>query len=183
MAAGANAEAASYLERAAALVPLATGADAPRRLLATLARGDGDLARASALLAEELAADHAALDAARELAALAAASGDVASQALAHRRIAEVWPYEASSHSALGRMALSSGDADGALARFRLALAAGPDDLVGARTDHAEALLLTGSAEAAKAELLAALSDAPLYDRAQGLLLSIVERGRPGERR
>lgn len=176
LATGDPASASPYLERARALVPIATGADGPRRLLAAIARQQGDAQGAMRLLAEELAADHAALDAARELAAVATAAGDAGHALVAHRRIAEVWPYEAGAHTAIGRAALGRHDTASALQRFRLALAAGPTDVVGARTDLAEALLRDGRAEAAKGELLTALTQAPLYERAQGLLLAIVER-------
>lgn len=173
--------AATYLERALALAPSVTGAEGPRRLLADIARNQGDAARAGELLAGELAADQTGLDTARELAALAAAGGDGEQLALAHGRIIEVWPYDAASYTVLGRAALASGDAATALRRFRLALAANPGDLVAARTDLAEALLRTGRADAARSELIAALTDAPLYERAQGLLLAIVDgpEGRP----
>lgn len=180
IAAGTSAAAVPLLERAVALVPIATGPEAPRRLLAAIARSHADPQRASALLAEELAHEHAGLQAARELAELAGAAGDNALGRLAHERIAEVWPYDGASHAALGRLSLADGNTDDALRRFRLALATGPQDMVAARTDYAEALLRTGREESAKEELIAALTDAPLYERAQSLLLSIVEGARPG---
>jgi Flp pilus assembly protein TadD len=92
-------------------------------------------------------------------------------------------PYEWASHTAIGRAAMARGDLAVAAQRFRLALAAGPDDPAGARTDHAELLVIAGKRDDAKRELLSALTDAPLYERAQELLLKVVGDDRTGGRR
>ena len=182
-AAGRPGAAVPYLERAAALVPVAAGAKGPRARLARLSLEAGDRTRALTEFEEAVSGDLTSLDEARELAALAAELGDTRRVGLAHSRISELVPYEWASHSALGRAAFEQGDLAVAAQRFRLALAAGPDDPAGARTDHAEVLVASGEQDAAKRELLSALEQAPLYERAQELLLKVVETGRPGGRR
>jgi tetratricopeptide (TPR) repeat protein len=172
-----------FLERAAALVPVATGKTGPRARLAALALGQGDTARAMAALEAAIADDLTSLDEARQLAALAAEAGDAHRSLLAHTRISELVPYEWASHTAIGRAAMARGDLAVAAQRFRLALAAGPDDPAGARTDHAELLVIAGKRDDAKRELLSALTDAPLYERAQELLLKVVGDDRTGGRR
>ena len=59
------------LEKAAALIPSATGDDSPRAIMARLAEQLGDSARAMSEYRAVLAQDHTAVEAARRLAALA----------------------------------------------------------------------------------------------------------------
>ena len=176
--AGNPAAATPLLRRAIELVPVATGADGPRALLARASLEAGDKARAAEELELAVAADLTALDEARELAELAAELGDDRRAVVAHQRISDLVPHESASHSVIGRAAMAQGDLASAATRFRLALAAGPADVAAARTDHAEVLVASGQQPAAKRELLAALQDAPLYDRAQDLLLTIVDSNR-----
>jgi Tfp pilus assembly protein PilF len=58
---------------------------------------------------------------------------------------------------------------------FRAAIDAGPVDPVPAQCDLADVLLASGDRAAAKQAVLAALETAPTYERAQQLLLRIVE--------
>jgi Flp pilus assembly protein TadD len=127
------------------------------------------------VLEEVLGADPAGVDAARELARLSDSARDVHGLELASARLAEVVPFEADAHLALGRLALARGDAGAAVQFFGRALATGPGDPVAVRTDLAEGLLGLGRTADAKREVIAALEDAPRYERAQGLLLKIVD--------
>ena len=63
------------LERAATLVPTATGSDSPHGVMAALALKEGDRARAMQELRTLLTNDHTNVEAARELAALAGRGG------------------------------------------------------------------------------------------------------------
>ncbi len=173
--AGALTEALTVLERAAALVPGATGAESPRALMAEIAEKLGDRRRALRELAALLEHDHTNIQAARRLAALAEEAGDRARQELAYARIVELDPFDATAHSALGRLLAARGDVEGAIREFRAAVAAGPVDPVGARCDLAESYLAVGRLGDAKREALAALELAPTYERAQELLLRVVE--------
>ena len=92
--------------------------------------------------------------------------------------MAELDPFDAAAHTALGRAALAAGDAETAARWFRVALAAGSRDPVAAHTDLAEAYWRGGATADARKQTLAALELAPTYARAQDLLLAIVDGGK-----
>ena len=123
--------------------------------------------------------DHTAIEPARQLAALAEEAGDSARMRLAYERIVGIDPFDATPHGVLGRQALERGDYDVATHEFGVALAIGPVDLGAAHIDLAESYRLAGQPEEAKREVLAALELAPTYERAQELLLTIVENQQP----
>jgi cellulose synthase operon protein C len=162
-------------ERAASLVPFAIGAESPRARIADLAERGGDLRRALRDLSSLVADDHTNIDAARKLAQLARRLNDTQAAALAWNRIVVIDPFDAAAHTALGRIAVDRKDGLLALREFRAALAAGPADPAPAHCDLAEALLMNGQRPEAKTEVLAALEIAPTYERAQELLLKIVD--------
>ena len=60
---------------------------------------------------------------------------------------------------------------------FEVTLAVGPVDRVSAHVDLAESYFLAGRSDEAKREVIAALEIAPTYERAQELLLRVVEAG------
>jgi predicted TPR repeat methyltransferase len=165
--------------RAAALVPIATGPESPNAQIAEIAIGLGDTKRAVAALEALTRHDHTDVESARLLVKLLgeteAPEADVR-EALS--RVVAVDPFDAPAHSTLGRMALTSGDTDAAVRNFRVALAAGPIDQAGAHADLAEGLIAVGQPAEAKREALSALEIAPTYERAQDLLLKLVEGGR-----
>ena len=162
------------LERASALVPIATGSDSPRSLLADIAIKQGRRDRAMRELAGLLEHDHQDLDSARRLAALAEETGNREYQRIAYERIIEIDPFDVVPHAALGRLALDRGEIKTAIREFRVALAAGPMDAVVAHCDLAESLMLAGEMDEAKRHALAALELAPSYERGQELLLRAV---------
>jgi tetratricopeptide (TPR) repeat protein len=162
-------------ERAAALVPFATGAESPRARIADLAERGGDLRRALRELSSLVADDHTNIDAARKLAQLARRLGDGQAAALAWNRIVVIDPFDAAAHTALGRIAVDRKEPALALREFRAALASGPADPAPAHCDLAEALLMNAQRADAKKEVLAALEIAPTYERAQELLLRIID--------
>ena len=85
-------------------------------------------------------------------------------------------PFDAQAQTVVGRLALQRKDAPAAVRAFRAALAAQPPDRAAAHIDLAEAYLLAGQLADAKRETLAALEIAPSFERAQELLLKIVEQ-------
>ncbi len=165
------------LEKAATLVPMATGADSPHAIMGGLAEQLGDTARAIKEYRALLVHDHNDVDAARRLVELAAKTGDQAVLAFANDRIVEVDPFDASGHTGLGRIAMRSRDAGVAMREFKVALAIGPADRASAHCDLAESYLLAGRAADAKREALAALEIAPSFERAQDLLLKAIDGG------
>lgn len=164
------------LDRAAALVPMATGEDSPHAVAGRLAEKLGDLPRAIAAYRQLLAHDHAAVVPARRLAELAEKAGDTAAATLAFERIVALDPFDAQAHAGAGRLALARRDPAVATRELKAALVAGVQDKASVHCDLGESHLLAGRAADAKREALAALEIAPSFERAQDLLLRAVER-------
>lgn len=171
------------LERAAALVPMAIGDESPHALIAGLAEQLGDEPRAMQAYIARLAHDHAAVEPARKLAAIAGKLGkpDVAS--VAFERVVSLDPSDAAAHTGLGRLALQKNQPAIAVREFTAALALGPADRAGAHCDLGEGFLATGRHADAKREALAALEIAPTFERAQDLLLKALQSKGSEERR
>jgi tetratricopeptide (TPR) repeat protein len=144
--------------------------------MARLAEQIGDVPRAIREYQALLAHDHAAIDPARRLAALADKAGDEKSSAMAYDRIVALDPFDAQAHTGAGRIAMKRGDAVLATREFRAALIAGTSDKASAHCDLGESYLLAGKVADAKREALAALEIAPTFERAQDLLLKVVEK-------
>ena len=176
LAAAGDAAAFEPLERAAALVPVATGENSPRALMAQLAERLGDTARAIREYRALLEHDHTAVEPARLLAALAEKAGDEGARTVALERIVALDPFDAHAHTGLGRLALQRGDAFIAAREFRAAILTGAADKASAHCDLGESYLLAGKLVEAKREALAALEIAPTFERAQDLLLKLVEK-------
>ena len=119
--------------------------------------------------------DETAIEAVRELAALAEEAEDAARLSLAYDRMVGIDPFDPVPHQALGRMAMERGDVDTAVLEFEVALAVDPVDRVAAHCDLAESYLSAGNLDGAKREALNALEMAPTYERAQELLLRVIE--------
>ncbi len=173
--AGDTAGAYSAWQRAIDLVPAATGEDGPRTRIAKLAMEQGDAPRAIAALDGTLQREGANVEAARQLAMLLDRAEEPVRAAKAWARVAELDPFDANASAVLGRRALSHSDPELAARWFRAALAAGPADRAAAHCDLAESYLGTGQSAQAKRQVLAALENAPMYARAQDLLLAIVD--------
>jgi tetratricopeptide (TPR) repeat protein len=173
--AGDHGAAIAALERAAALMPRATGDDNPNAMIAAIAEKQGDTARAIRALQDVLKIDHADVEAARKLVALVAPSKDDARLEDAYRRLVNVDPFDAGAQSGLGRLLMTRRDHAAAIRAFRSALASKPADPAVAHIDLAEAYLATGKPADAKAETLQALEIAPSFERAQDLLLKLVD--------
>jgi Flp pilus assembly protein TadD len=167
------------LEKAAALVPIAVGEDSPHALMGRLAEQLGDAQRAMAEYTALLERDGTAIEAARRLADLATKANDQTRVTFAHERIVELDPFDAASHTGLGRAAIRAKNAAVAVREFKVALASGPVDRASAHCDLAEGYLLAGRAADAKREALAALEIAPSFERAQDLLLKAIDGGQP----
>jgi tetratricopeptide (TPR) repeat protein len=167
------------LEKAAALVPVATGEDSPHAIMARLAEKLGDTERAVKEYQLLLAQDHTAVEPARRLAALAQKSSTPEVATAAFSRVISLDPFDAEGHTALGRYALKKNDAALAIREFRAALAIGPADRASAHCDLGEAYLLGAKPADAKREALAALEIAPTFERAQELLLKAIQKTTP----
>lgn len=167
------------LERAAALVPFAAGADSPWRLLVTVALKQERPDDARRYIATLLDVDHTAAQPMRQLLSLAGAADDAVQRQQAAERLIEIDPFDAAAHSTLGELALARGDVTLALRELQTAVDAGPPNPAEALTSLAEATLRMGQRDAAKGHLIRALEATPRYERAQELLLQVLESG-PG---
>jgi tetratricopeptide (TPR) repeat protein len=164
-------------ERAATLLPLATGDDNPNKAIAAIALEQNDNARAIKALEAVMKVDHSDVESARKLASLLDLKTDAARAEDAYRRLVDVDPFDGSAQAKYGRLLLQRRDANDAVRAFRSALAVNPPDRAGAHADLAEAYIAAGKPADAKRETLAALEMAPSYERAQDLLLKITEGG------
>ncbi len=178
-------EAMQAFEKAAALIPTARGADSPHAQMAAIAMEKKDTARAITELTAIVANDFDNVEAARQLATLLRQTNvNMSTPAGADRlkpvyeRIAAVDPFDAEAHATLGRLAMLRNEADSAAREFRTVIALGPVDRAAAYTDLAEAYFKAGKRADAKKQTLAALEIAPTYERAQELLLKLVDGGR-----
>ena len=178
--AGNAAEAITALERAATLLPQASGDANPNAMIAQIATKQGDTARAIRALEAVVKVDSSDVESARTLAQLVAKGGDTARTAAAYGVVAELDPFDVQAQIAVGRDAMQKRDAPRAIRAFRSALAAGPPDRAAAHLELAEAHFLAGQLGDAKRETLAALEIAPSFERAQDLLLKIVSAQPPG---
>ena len=174
-------EAMQAFERAAALVPIATGKDSPHAQMAEIALEKKDRPRA---IAE--------LHGARRRRLRQRRSGAPARRAAEATRASTIRRSSGRSTSASSpsirstprrtrRSAAwrcSANDADAASREFRTVLALGPVDQAAAHTDLAESYCKGGKRADAKKQTLAALEIAPSYERAQDLLLKTRRRRR-----
>ena len=163
------------LERAAGLVPMATGEESPHALMAQLAEQLGDEPRALREYQALLAHDHTAIEPARRLAAIAEKLGNAEAAAVGYERVVSLDPSDPAAHAGLGRLAMKKNQATIALREFKAALALGPADRAAAHCDLGEAFLALGQKADAKREAIAALEIAPSFERAQDLLLKAIE--------
>ena len=170
-------EAQKAFERAAVLVPVARGPGSPHAQLAAIALEKNDRNRAITELQALVAVDFDNIDAARQLASLlrAASVTDPAKLRPVFERIVAIDPFDPDAHATLGRLAMQRSETDVAAREFRTVIALGPVDRAAAITDLAESYLKGGRKADAKKQTLAALEIAPSYERAQTLLLQLVE--------
>ena len=145
--------------------------------IAELAIEKKDQPRAIAALTSLVAVDFNNVEAARTLAGMLRQSGveDQAKLQPVYQRIAAIDPFDAEAHTMLGRLEMQRNGAEAASREFRAVLALAPVDRAAAHTDLAESYFKSGKKAEAKKQTLAALEIAPSYERAQELLLKLVE--------
>ena len=164
-------------ERAAELVPMATGDDNPHQQIAEIALERKDLPGAIAALEAVMKHDFDNVEVARELVKVLrdAKVTDPARLQPVYERITAVDPFDGEAHAALGRLAMQRSDWIPRSRAFHAVVALKPVDQAGAHTDLAESYLKSGRRAEARKQVLAALEIAPSYQRAQDLLLAIAE--------
>jgi tetratricopeptide (TPR) repeat protein len=170
-----SAGAIAALERAAQIIPSATGANNPHTIIAKIALEQKDTARAIRALEAVMRVDHSDVESARKLAELVTPLGDAARAEDAYRRLVAIDPFDREAEAQLGRLALKRKDAVTAVRSFKSVLGANPPDRATAHVELAEAHLAAGQYAEAKRQTLAALEIAPSFERAQDVLLRISE--------
>ncbi len=175
--AGRTDDAMQAFERAAALIPVARGKGSPHEEMAAMALEKKDRPRAIAELTALVANDFDNVEAARQLVDLLRQDEAAAPAKLqpVYQRIAAIDPFDAAAHAALGRMAMQRNDPESATREFRAVIALNPVDRALAYTELAESYFKSGRKADAKKQTLAALEIAPTYERAQELLLKLVD--------
>jgi cellulose synthase operon protein C len=173
-------EATQAFERAAALLPIATGKESPHVQMAEIALEKKDSARAVRELQAVVATDFDNIEAPRQLATLLRQANvdDAAKLRPVYERIVAIDPFDAEAHAMLGRMAMQRNEPEVASREFKAVIALNPVDRAAAHTDLAESYFKSGKKAEAKKHTLAALEIAPAYERAQELLLKLVDGGR-----
>jgi len=168
-------EAFTVLERAAQMVPMATGPKSPHALMAQMALQKNDRARVIVELERLLAHAHTDLDSARLLVKQLEDTGAPPARLVtAYERIAQLDPFDSANHTRLGRLKMQAGDASTAAREFRAAIASGSLDPAAAHSDLGESYLALGDKARARRAILDAIEVAPGYPRAQDLLLRVV---------
>src|SRR5918995_327752 len=163
-------EAFKVLERAAEMVPMATGPRSPRAIMAQMAIERKDSARAITELEKLLEHENTDLEAARLLAReLEATKAPAAKLMAAYERITQLDPFDAANHAKFGQLKMQAGDNRTAAREFRAAIASGTLDPASTHTDLAETYLAMGDKVQARRAILAAIEVAPGYPRAQDL--------------
>jgi tetratricopeptide (TPR) repeat protein len=162
-------------ERASKLVPAANGPNNPNLFIAAVATERKDTTRAIQALDALIKVDSNDVESARKLAALVAPLGDEARTVAVYERVAQLDPFDVQAQTIVGRYAMKQKNSALAIRTFRAALAGGPPDRAAAYLDLAEAHFMAGQLADAKRQALAALEIAPSFERAQDLLLKIVE--------
>jgi tetratricopeptide (TPR) repeat protein len=164
-------------EKAAALVPIATGDDSPNAQIAEIALKKKDNARAIKALKDLETWDFDNPEVARKLASLMKESGvqDPAELHPIYQRIVQIDPFDPEANALLGRTAMQMNQPADAIRAFRAVVALKPVDPAMAYTDLAESYFKSGNRAEARKQTLAALEIAPSYERAQDLLLKITE--------
>jgi len=164
-------------EKAAALVPIATGDDSPNAQIAEIALKKKDPARAIKAMQDLETWDFDNAEVARKLASLMKESGvqDPAQLRPVYQRIVQIDPFDAEANAALGRTAMQMNQPADAIRAFKAVVALKPVDPAMAYTDLAESYFKSGNRAEARKQTLAALEVAPSYERAQDLLLKITE--------
>ncbi|MEO5822496.1 MAG: tetratricopeptide repeat protein, partial [Vicinamibacteraceae bacterium] len=172
---GGKDQARKVLERAVPLVPQTMGDESALALLAGLTQERGDVDTALGQLDAVVKASHTAIESARKLMTLGRQANQLARARVGAERVLTLDPFDGAAHAEVGRAALAAGDIPAAIAALERGLALKPADIVTQHTDLAEAYLRAGRPDDARKHAILALEQAPRFERAQELLLQIVD--------
>jgi tetratricopeptide (TPR) repeat protein len=172
---GGKDQARKVLERAVPLVPQTMGDESALTLLAGLAQERGDVDTALTQLDAVVKESHTAIESARKLMTLGRQANQLARARVGAERVLTLDPFDGAAHAEVGRAALAAGDIPAAITALERGLTLRPADIVTQHTDLAEAYLRAGRPDDARKQAILALEQAPRFERAQELLLQIVD--------
>jgi tetratricopeptide (TPR) repeat protein len=180
---GKQAEAVPYFERAKQLFPEYAGPDSPYWHLAVIHKATGAPRRAADELAKLTSIDESNYAANVELAMLLESLGDSAGAAAALERAIWISPYDITVHARLASLYARLGQHARAVRERRAVVALNPVDRAEALYELALAYQRSGDSRSARREVLRALEEAPNFEKALELLLSLQQGGdRPQSR-
>jgi tetratricopeptide (TPR) repeat protein len=160
-------------ERAKALFPDYAGNDSPRWYLARIHKDRGAFAKAADELRVLTSANENHYEAHIDLADVLQALGDEAGAAAMLDRSMYIYPYDPAMHVRLATLYAKTGDRKRAIRERRAVVALAPVDRAEALYQLALAHHEAGDAAGARREVLNALEEAPNFEKAQSLLLTL----------
>lgn len=166
----------THYQRAIELFPYFTGAGNPYESLAKIYEQKGDLKQAADVLDQLVKQDENNYEALKSIARLRQAQGDRERGLDALRASFFVSPFDYLSHSRAGEISMALQNHAQALEEYQVALALQPPNIAEANYNVASAFHLLGRKAEAKKSVLRALEAAPRYEKAQELLLKIIEQ-------
>ena len=164
-----------HLTIASELLPAYSDSPNPRHILAVIYEELGDTQALSRELEALLKVNSYAYSAALKLAQTAQAGGEPERAASYLEKAIALNPYDQEVHRSLAAVAMQHLDYPTAIREYGVLLALDETDPALANTDLAEAFLLDGNKSEAKRYALAALEIAPMFERAQDILLATVD--------
>lgn len=175
-------EAIAALERARAIFPEYGGDDSPYGLLATAYERKGDLAREADVLSKWMALTETNAKGLLRLADVEEKLGNPAAATDALSRLMFINPFDIGLHQRLAELSRAAGDKKGMVREREAIVALGPVDKADAYYQLAQAQHDAGDDARARKSVLRALEEAPNFEKAQTLLLTLYD-ARATERR
>jgi tetratricopeptide (TPR) repeat protein len=167
------------LEKARVMFPEYGGDDSPYAFLAVAYEKKGDKVKETAMLKQWTSLTETNMKALMKLADLLQEQGDAAGAADALDRAIFINPFDVETHKRLADLAHTAGDKARTIRERAAIVALGPVDKADALYQLALAQHDAGDDKSARSSVLRALEEAPNYEKAQTLLLTIVDaRGR-----
>ena len=165
----------NHLTIASELLPAYSDSPNPRQILAEIYQRLGDTQAMTRELDALLHVHPYAFGACLKLAQVAQLGGEYGRAAYYLEKAIALNPYDQDVHRSLAAVAMQLSDYPKAIREYSVLLALDETDPAVANTDLAEAFLLDGNKTEAKRYALAALEIAPMFERAQDILLDTVD--------
>jgi tetratricopeptide (TPR) repeat protein len=173
-------EAIPLLEKARAMFPEYGGADSPYAVLAAAYEKKGDKRKQADMLTQWTSLTETNFKALTELADLLQSLGDSKGAADALDRAMFINPFDPAMHVRLAELSRAAGDKQRTVRERAAIVALGPVDRADALYQLAQAQHDAGDDVHARTTVLRALEEAPNYEKAQTLLLTLYDaRVRP----